>query len=453
MTTPDYSFPNITPWTNSQVRNGPFPLDRYSVFSSLADAEEYAAGVLAYEGQQIAVAGAGGVSAFMLDSKAESGMRMLPDISAVAAELSNCGYLTSVPAAGDDTLGGVKLGYETDAANKNYALTVDADTGKAYVNVPWESGGGGGGGTTVEVDGVTIKKNTSNQIYVASVPLSVRSAISATSSNFGTVKLGYPQNERNYPLQLSTDGKAYVSVPWTDTPTPASAISADLTSVFQAKGSYLTAVPAATGAAIGGIKTGYSGSGKNYPLSLDADSKAFVHVPWESGSNVDVDNDTLSTNASGKLYVRQILSSQVSGLGTFAAKSSLLSTDIPDIDTSIVKGLGNLATKDESELDFASKATTLAGYGITDAKIENGVSITLGDTTISVLTAHQDITGKANLTDILTASVEDSTKTKLGLKSDLSIDVLTAHQSLAEYVTTSKLTGFTTDTDAHNYQV
>ena len=55
MTTPDYSFPNITPWTNSQVRNGPFPLDRYSVFSSLVDAEEYAAGVLAYSGQVIAV--------------------------------------------------------------------------------------------------------------------------------------------------------------------------------------------------------------------------------------------------------------------------------------------------------------------------------------------------------------------------------------------------------------
>ena len=97
MTTPDYSFPNITPWTNSQVRNGPFPLDRYSVFSSLADAEEYAAGVLAYEGQQIAVAGAGGVSAFMLDSKAESGMRVLPGISAVAAELSNCASFSPVP--------------------------------------------------------------------------------------------------------------------------------------------------------------------------------------------------------------------------------------------------------------------------------------------------------------------------------------------------------------------
>lgn len=67
-------------------------------------------------------------------------------------------------------------GYVTNG--KNYKVQL-AETG-AYVNVPWESGGSGG--TTVEVDDVTIKKNTSNQIYVAGVPLSVRSAISASSS-------------------------------------------------------------------------------------------------------------------------------------------------------------------------------------------------------------------------------------------------------------------------------
>lgn len=39
--------------------------------------------------------------------------------------------------------------------------------------------------------------------------------------------------------------------------------------------------------------------------------------------------------------------------------------------------------------------TTLSGYGITDAKIENGI-ITLGSNTIAPLTAHQDISGKVN---------------------------------------------------------
>lgn len=45
---------------------------------------------------------------------------------------------------------------------------------------------------------------------------------------------------------------------------------------------------------------------------------------------------------------------------------------------------------------LTSKPTTLAGYGITDAKIANGV-ITLGSNTITPLTAHQDISGKKNV--------------------------------------------------------
>lgn len=43
---------------------------------------------------------------------------------------------------------------------------------------------------------------------------------------------------------------------------------------------------------------------------------------------------------------------------------------------------------------YATKGTTLAHYGITDAKIENGV-ITLGGNTITPLTQHQDLSGRA----------------------------------------------------------
>ncbi len=43
-----------------------------------------------------------------------------------------------------------------------------------------------------------------------------------------------------------------------------------------------------------------------------------------------------------------------------------------------------------------SPQTTLSGYGITDAKIENG-TITLGSNTITPITSHQDISGKVDL--------------------------------------------------------
>ena len=58
----------------------------------------------------------------------------------------------------------------------------------------------------------------------------------------------------------------------------------------------------------------------------------------------------------------------------------------------------NSITPLTSHQDISGKAdvaTTLAGYGITDAKIANGV-ITLGNNSITPLTSHQDISGKVN---------------------------------------------------------
>lgn len=61
--------------------------------------------------------------------------------------------------------------------------------------------------------------------------------------------------------------------------------------------------------------------------------------------------------------------------------------------TSGVVNLGTVITAHQDISGKADKATTLSGYGITDAKIESGV-ITLGSNTITPLTQHQDITGK-----------------------------------------------------------
>lgn len=43
-------------------------------------------------------------------------------------------------------------------------------------------------------------------------------------------------------------------------------------------------VPVASSSALGGVKVGYSANGKNYPVVLDSDSKAYVNVPWENTS-------------------------------------------------------------------------------------------------------------------------------------------------------------------------
>lgn len=44
--------------------------------------------------------------------------------------------------------------------------------------------------------------------FLTSVP-------AADSSNYGGIKLGYSQNNKNYPVVLDGNGKAYVNVPWT----------------------------------------------------------------------------------------------------------------------------------------------------------------------------------------------------------------------------------------------
>ena len=50
---------------------------------------------------------------------------------------------------------------------------------------------------------------------------------------------------------------------------------------------------AATSGVLGGIKTGYTASGKNYPVVLDDKSNAYVNVPW-----VDTNTDTKVTSVS-----------------------------------------------------------------------------------------------------------------------------------------------------------
>jgi hypothetical protein len=54
-------------------------------------------------------------------------------------------------------------------------------------------------------------------------------------------------------------------------------------------------VPAASNDNIGGIKTGYTQTGKNYPVALDENKKAYVNVPW-SDTNTTYNVVTTSDN-------------------------------------------------------------------------------------------------------------------------------------------------------------
>lgn len=96
------TFANTMPWTNTQVRNNPFPLEVYSIFDSLSAAETYAlSNVVSYEGQIIAVTDEGKQKVYVLDSTMSNGLRQL--------------------AAGDDA------SHLTDELNREISARISAD--------------------------------------------------------------------------------------------------------------------------------------------------------------------------------------------------------------------------------------------------------------------------------------------------------------------------------------
>lgn len=90
---------------------------------------------------------------------------------------------------------------------------------------------------------------------------------------------------RTYGLQLNSSDQGVVNVPWTDT---------------------VYTLPVATSSALGGIKIGYTETGKNYPVELDSE-KAYVNVPWTDNNTqntttlsfVDDTNDIILRNTTG----------------------------------------------------------------------------------------------------------------------------------------------------------
>ena len=79
----------------------------------------------------------------------------------------------------------------------------------------------------------------------------------AASGTRGGVQIGYVENAKNYPVELSSE-KMFVNVPWTDT---------------------TYTLPVATNSTLGGVKIGFTEAGKDYPVELSSE-QMFVNVPW-----------------------------------------------------------------------------------------------------------------------------------------------------------------------------
>lgn len=107
------------------------------------------------------------------------------------------------------------------------------------------------------------------------------SSNSAGNTNFtpnaSTVTMGVPA------INSSTGAKKMVTAPISAATTSKAGVmtAADKTKLNSiASGANKYVLPAATDSALGGVKTGYTASGKNYPVKLDTNSNMYVNVPW-----------------------------------------------------------------------------------------------------------------------------------------------------------------------------
>lgn len=158
----------------------------------------------------------------------------------------------------------------------------------------------------------------------------------ATTSALGGVMLGYTNSGRNYKLELDSNGKAFVNVPWTNTTysnattevsglmstsdkskldgitSSADAVSFSRTLSSGTKIGIITingtntdiyaptagtspTYGQATPTTLGLVKIGYTESGKNYPVELNSSGQMYVNVPW-TDNNTTYGLATISAN-------------------------------------------------------------------------------------------------------------------------------------------------------------
>lgn len=146
-------------------------------------------------------------------------------------------------------------------------------------------------------------------------------------------------------------------------------------------------MPTASAAVLGGVKIGTNVAISDGTISVDLSGK----VDKVSGKGLSSNDYTTSekTKLAGlSNYTLPIASASALGGIKIGSNLSISADGV----LSAMQGAVDLSA-------YAKKATTLAGYGIADAKISNG-TITLGAASIKPLTAHQSLADYAKTVDI-----------------------------------------------------
>lgn len=318
-----------------------------------------------------------------------------------------------LPKASNDTLGGVKTGYTE--SGKNYGVKVDSN-GKMFVLVPWTDTTYSN--ATSSAPGLMSSADKSKLDGLNNYTLPTTSA-----SALGGVKVGYTTNGKNYKVQVDESGNAYVNVPWTDTNTTYNEATTSAAGLMSAadktklNGLNNYSLPTSTASVLGGIKVGYTTSGKNYKVQLDDNGNAYVNVPW-TDNNTTYSVATTSANGLMSKEDKSKLNGIAAGANNYSLPKSTASAlggvmigysangknyavqldtsgkayvNVPWTDTNTTYNAvtqsanGLMTAADKKLLDFqtgANSVTSLANLPVTKRLVKANLS---GATTISVV--------------------------------------------------------------------
>ena len=314
-------------------------------------------------------------------------------------------YTYTLPVASANNLGGIKIGYTTPDNARKYAVELDTSN-KAYVNVPWTDTLANNGTLTIPVVTTSMKDGGG---WVCTTTTKTFTADQSTDTTFTTALAEYNHSHGalnytgtlGYAPYCTAMGSAYIAA------NPSNNVSLVLTTgsyitksditfnssypdrVLTQAGTWVDRLTVASADKLGGIKIGYTSSGKNYAVQLDSSNKAYVNVPWEAANN-------------GTLTIPYVTTSMENGGGWVCTPVTKTFTANQSTDTTFTTALAAYnhshgALNYTGTLGYAPYCTSMGSAYI--ASTSNTVSLVL--TTGSYIT-KSDISFLAGSNKILT---------------------------------------------------
>lgn len=208
--------------------------------------------------------------------------------------LKNKGIYVSSFGTTNETAGYIEtfmLHRKSDQSN-SYKLSI-RDDGNAYIRgkiiatQEW---------VTNNISGLSTNISSQGSVIASLGQYLITGADANATTTTSTVKIKLKQIGRSTATSASAFGSpslesSGVTIPAATTTTAGVMTATDKSNLNTAYGwgnhasaGYLKSIPEATSSSYGGIKVGYSATGKNYAVQLDGNGKAYVNVPWEKGT-------------------------------------------------------------------------------------------------------------------------------------------------------------------------